>query len=109
MNIQSTSRGDLPRIAATLNKVLKSDARGAHCPGFAVLEVHHAALQTPSRDPQIRRSLACERGGHRARGVGHPGAAARAPRRRDRKSTRLNSSHSQISYAVFCLKKTLQH
>src|SRR2546430_13531080 len=31
---------------------------------------------------------------------------------RDRKSTRLNSSHSQISYAVFCLKKknkTKQH
>src|SRR2546430_5529838 len=28
-----------------------------------------------------------------------------APPRRDRKSTRLNSSHSQISYAVFCLKK----
>src|SRR2546430_3602573 len=26
-------------------------------------------------------------------------------RREDRKSTRLNSSHSQISYAVFCLKK----
>src|SRR2546430_8859260 len=28
-----------------------------------------------------------------------------ALRHRDRKSTRLNSSHSQISYAVFCLKK----
>src|SRR2546430_2821410 len=27
--------------------------------------------------------------------------------RRDRKSTRLNSSHSQISYAVFCLKKKI--
>src|SRR2546430_8443630 len=27
---------------------------------------------------------------------------------RDRKSTRLNSSHSQISYAVFCLKKTIE-
>src|SRR2546427_5740056 len=27
------------------------------------------------------------------------------PRVLDRKSTRLNSSHSQISYAVFCLKK----
>src|SRR2546430_5659125 len=27
------------------------------------------------------------------------------PQRTDRKSTRLNSSHSQISYAVFCLKK----
>src|SRR5205085_6165487 len=29
----------------------------------------------------------------------------RAYQARDRKSTRLNSSHSQISYAVFCLKK----
>src|SRR2546430_7237250 len=27
----------------------------------------------------------------------------------DRKSTRLNSSHSQISYAVFCLKKKNKH
>src|SRR2546430_10926680 len=27
------------------------------------------------------------------------------PQQGDRKSTRLNSSHSQISYAVFCLKK----
>src|SRR2546427_2974895 len=50
----------------------------------------------------------------------HGGAALAAARRgqvleqrrrawrrcsRDRKSTRLNSSHSQISYAVFCLKK----
>src|SRR5690625_7012832 len=29
----------------------------------------------------------------------------RNPRKRDRKSTRLNSSHVAISYAVFCLKK----
>src|SRR6266568_7185235 len=41
---------------------------------------------------------------------GHPESdAAGRPRRargaRDRKSTRLNSSHSSISYAVFCLKK----
>src|SRR2546430_10402668 len=27
----------------------------------------------------------------------------------DRKSTRLNSSHSQISYAVFCLKKKIRY
>src|SRR5436309_9496356 len=32
-------------------------------------------------------------------------AALRAPRTADRKSTRLNSSHVKISYAVFCLKK----
>src|SRR5258707_5835400 len=39
-----------------------------------------------------------------ARGLMPP---ARQPRRRhqDRKSTRLNSSHANISYAVFCLKK----
>src|SRR2546430_13719869 len=30
------------------------------------------------------------------------------PFRGDRKSTRLNSSHSQISYAVFCLKKKIK-
>src|SRR5438477_5904473 len=29
--------------------------------------------------------------------------------RRDRKSTRLNSSHMSISYAVFCLKKKNNH
>src|SRR2546430_13246991 len=32
-------------------------------------------------------------------------AAVTLPVLQDRKSTRLNSSHSQISYAVFCLKK----
>src|SRR5438445_4352274 len=34
-----------------------------------------------------------------------PWRAARVPDRQDRKSTRLNSSHANISYAVFCLKK----
>src|SRR5205085_10360533 len=33
------------------------------------------------------------------------GPTGRTIYREDRKSTRLNSSHSQISYAVFCLKK----
>src|SRR5690349_23628407 len=48
-----------------------------------------------------RRSLPCDRARRRATG--------RYRRRRksaeDRKSTRLNSSHVEISYAVFCLKK----
>src|SRR5439155_23760240 len=35
--------------------------------------------------------------------------AARGLLRRDRKSTRLNSSHVAISYAVFCLKKKNEH
>src|SRR3712207_7771636 len=44
--------------------------------------------------------------------LGEPGALNRTPSARraeqalkDRKSTRLNSSHANISYAVFCLKK----
>src|SRR5215203_4896446 len=37
-------------------------------------------------------------------GSGH-GTPPRPPTRQDRKSTRLNSSHANISYAVFCLKK----
>src|SRR5688572_32350914 len=38
-------------------------------------------------------------------GIGLYQAYRQAKNAGDRKSTRLNSSHSQISYAVFCLKK----
>src|SRR5256885_9510701 len=53
----------------------------------------------------------CGRIGHdrartrRRRDLRRHGVAAEPARRRDRKSTRLNSSHLVISYAVFCLKK----
>src|SRR5690606_41422322 len=45
---------------------------------------------------------------HPRRAPAQPAAdhgVARSAHRRDRKSTRLNSSHVKISYAVFCLKK----
>src|SRR3712207_8323655 len=51
---------------------------------------------TPRSRPAARRSARSRR---RGRGVRGPAA------HRDRKSTRLNSSHANISYAVFCLKK----
>src|SRR5688572_31641371 len=41
----------------------------------------------------------------RGRGGRTPARPHPDRRRQDRKSTRLNSSHSQISYAAFCLKK----
>src|SRR5256885_5634762 len=41
----------------------------------------------------------------RGRGLVIDPASVRRGRREDRKSTRLNSSHLVISYAVFCLKK----
>src|SRR2546427_5435957 len=56
-----------------------------------VAELHAPLLADPARTP----------GNRLGAGSGSPIPAAPA----DRKSTRLNSSHSQISYAVFCLKK----
>src|SRR2546430_6224796 len=50
------------------------------------------------RRPRAARQHQGRGGGASAQG---PGGAGQA----DRKSTRLNSSHSQISYAVFCLNK----
>src|SRR2546430_9899681 len=54
----------------------------------------------------FRSSFSAPRGGssHAGRRTGS-GRCDQGLRRSDRKSTRLNSSHSQISYAVFCLKK----
>src|SRR5690242_21405466 len=43
--------------------------------------------------------------GHLAQEVHHARATGLALAAKDRKSTRLNSSHMSISYAVFCLKK----
>src|SRR2546430_11797412 len=56
----------------------------------------HDALPISARDVPVRR----------VHGAGQPvGPVRDLGAVRDRKSTRLNSSHSQISYAVFCLKK----
>src|SRR2546421_467336 len=61
------------------------------------------------RSPARRSSLALPPRADAAR-PRHPppvgaGRHRALPRKGDRKSTRLNSSHDQISYAVFCLKK----
>src|SRR3712207_8202031 len=45
---------------------------------------------------------------HRGRAAAGARPGPRRRRRSDRKSTRLNSSHANISYAVFCLKKKNQ-
>src|SRR5688572_32586179 len=73
----------------------------------------HDALPILKRlkDPITRRKIKAEttrlireeRGGGDPRNVQIAGCSWE-----DRKSTRLNSSHSQISYAVFCLKKKNQ-
>src|SRR5206468_8103521 len=53
----------------------------------------------------IQSLLGAYRDSTSAPGAVMPSALADQLGRQDRKSTRLNSSHDQISYAVFCLKK----
>src|SRR3712207_7391484 len=76
----------------------------SHCPSWASLP----ALRRMWRQPAHGRA----RFGVRARQVGfhvEQRRVVRAIEEADRKSTRLNSSHANISYAVFCLKKKKTH
>src|SRR5688572_32445981 len=68
--------------------IASSDAHDCHHSGRLVLE--HVAVEHP-----VAGVVGDERDFRAAVGI----------EQQDRKSTRLNSSHSQISYAVFCLKK----
>src|SRR2546427_3433206 len=69
--------------------LFRSGRAGRAPPGPRLRGPHERALQLPRGPSPVRRLPARHARAHRA----------------DRKSTRLNSSHSQISYAVFCLKK----
>src|SRR2546426_3961211 len=72
-------------------------------PGVRVLRREH------ERARPLHRAAARPDGGDREENAGGPACASRrALPRVDRKSTRLNSSHLVISYAVFCLKKKIK-
>src|SRR3712207_6964187 len=62
-------------------------------------------LPHPLQDARPRRGGLHAALRHTRRRRGHHVQRHTDPRRGDRKSTRLNSSHANISYAVFCLKK----
>src|SRR3712207_8305392 len=66
---------------------------------FRSLQEYFAALVTP----EVKAGLASATGEFGEAGV------YKDVIRQDRKSTRLNSSHANISYAVFCLKKKKVH
>src|SRR5688572_17688519 len=71
---------------------------------FAELEPRRAALETGLREAMSRMRVVLQRVETRVV-AGLDRAAVKAG---DRKSTRLNSSHSQNAYAVFCLKKKIK-
>src|SRR3712207_8416858 len=64
-----------------------------------------ATIVTIDDEPAVTAAVAAffERGGHQVLRAGDGAEGL------DRKSTRLNSSHANISYAVFCLKKKKNH
>src|SRR2546422_2122199 len=61
-----------------------------HPPLFRSQSGRHTRTEQPRRHPAV------------------PEGESSSAHRRDRKSTRLNSSHGYISYAVFCLKKKIE-
>src|SRR2546427_3518718 len=77
------------------SRVGGASRRREHAQGRPRPRAHASDARAPTA-PGVRLAVP-DHNGHRAR--------LRRATRGDRKSTRLNSSHSQISYAVFCLKK----
>src|SRR3712207_8847557 len=74
-------------------------------PPRSTLFPYTTLFRSPDHLPGHRRQrLGRHRHLQRHSGGGRPHHAGR-PGGQDRKSTRLNSSHANISYAVFCLKK----
>src|SRR3712207_8106958 len=80
----------------SLHDALPISPRSAH-PGRRT-----AARAGPGGPGQERSTRMVER-------LVEPAVSIRGLYKRDRKSTRLNSSHANISYAVFCLKKKKNH
>src|SRR3712207_7645988 len=66
---------------------------------------HRAEQERDAPAPGLELLVGGERGDQREDGDGEEVARRCTGLRPDRKSTRLNSSHANISYAVFCLKK----
>src|SRR5256886_11002102 len=106
-------RAPVPKMARLGKCVYARNFPGAQCllqslPVFDAHEIRmRAAERTTQRavaDPQTRLDLLGQKGHARLEEPGRHILLAV-----DRKSTRLNSSHSQISYAVFCLKKKNKH
>src|SRR5690349_2210182 len=80
---------------------------GTGCEAVLALQIGNVPSSEEKSTPTVwriasTRSRACRLVGLR---VPRKVWQTRQPSERDRKSTRLNSSHVEISYAVFCLKK----
>src|SRR5438477_7747362 len=93
-------------VAARLRQILpaeavlhaEEDTRSYECDGLSAYRQLPMVVALPSNEEEVRQVLAAC---HELKAP----VVARGAGTGDRKSTRLNSSHMSISYAVFCLKK----
>src|SRR5690606_42014720 len=93
-----------PIYALSLHALFRSHCAVTSDNGYRHGETHQAGVQLQDRCHCDAAAGAGRRAVGAVRlGAEHPRAALRSAT--DRKSTRLNSSHVKISYAVFCLKK----
>src|SRR6266540_592491 len=97
----STSRSRGGAVGAPPRSSTSARSSWRSCPGSARTRYTIGFIRPPRRRPRVAPPPRRPRAGL-GRGT-PPRATSRGPR--DRKSTRLNSSHITISYAVFCLKK----
>src|SRR2546430_6142519 len=81
--------------------MIRRPPRSTLFPYTTLFRSHPRRAPTQPEEPLGSDPARKVRGRHRRERIGQKHAGVRP----DRKSTRLNSSHSQISYAVFCLKK----
>src|SRR5205809_1778589 len=93
--------GHLVRRRAFLPLARDQSLQNARARALVALSRLHALFGLRRRAPEARGTALAggDQGGRGSR------ARSRAALHADRKSTRLNSSHGYISYAVFCLKK----
>src|SRR3712207_8605841 len=95
MNIGGVTNMSKKRIIALLAADVMSVSLFAGCGA----EKTERSKDTANKEATLKVGLVTDEGGV------NDGSFNQSANRGDRKSTRLNSSHANISYAVFCLKK----
>src|SRR3712207_6991863 len=97
--------------------MIRRPPRSTLFPYTTLFRSHNCASLVEDHYPVAQEARVAQRSGaHHEREVAVVGELPQqleqlpaAPRVEDRKSTRLNSSHANISYAVFCLKKKTKY
>src|SRR5262245_64335122 len=101
----AANRNQCPAIPYTPDEIAEEAFR-AHQAGAAVVHIHARENDgKPSHKVEVYKDILEKTRKKCDIIINFSTGAVNVPKEEDRKSTRLNSSHLGISYAVFCLKK----